>query len=61
MKKKTVHIVIEDGFITDAYSDSDLDVVVYDLDCQDPVERDCVVKELEKIKHLPNVGVVDVY
>ena len=61
MAKKTVHIVIEDGFITDAYSDSDIDVVIYDLDCQGQEERDCVLKELDKVKHLPNVSVVDIY
>ena len=59
--KKTVHIVIEDGFISDAYADFDVDVVVYDLGCQSQEERDCVVKELDKVKHLPNVNVVDVY
>ena len=33
--KKTVHIVIENGCVIDAYADCDVDVVVYDLDTQD--------------------------
>jgi hypothetical protein len=36
MTKKTVHIVIEGGCVVDAFADCDVDVVVYDLDCQDP-------------------------
>lgn len=34
--KKTVHIVIQDGCVIEAYADSDIDVIVYDLDTQDP-------------------------
>lgn len=34
--KKTVHIVIEGGCVVDAYADTDVDVVVYDLDTDDP-------------------------
>ena len=34
--RKTVHIVIENGCVIDAYADTDVDVIVYDLDCQDP-------------------------
>lgn len=34
--KKTVHIVIENGCVIDAFADTDVDVVVYDLDCPDP-------------------------
>lgn len=33
--KKTVHIVIENGCVIDAFADTDVDVVVYDLDCPD--------------------------
>jgi hypothetical protein len=35
MRKPTVHIVIRDGIVEEAYADCDVDVVVYDLDCQD--------------------------
>ena len=34
--KNTVHIVIEDGCVIDAFADTEVDVIVYDLDCQDP-------------------------
>lgn len=35
MKKKTVHIVIQNGCVIDAFADADVDVIVYDLDTQD--------------------------
>ena len=44
MAKHTVHIVVENGCIVDAFADCDVDVVVYDLDTQDPEMRE----ELEK-------------
>ena len=34
--KKTVHIVIENGCVVDAFADTDIGVIVYDLDCDDP-------------------------
>ena len=34
--KKTVHIVIENGCVIDAFADTDVGVIVYDLDCDDP-------------------------
>ena len=37
--KKTVHIVIEKGCVIDAFADTDVDVIVYDLDCDDPDMR----------------------
>lgn len=36
MKKKTVHIVIQNGCVIDAFTDANVDVIVYDLDTQDP-------------------------
>ncbi len=35
MRKPNVHIVIRGGIVEEAYADCDVDVVVYDLDCQD--------------------------
>ena len=37
MKKPTVHIIIKNGIVEEAYADFGLncDVVVYDLDCPD--------------------------
>lgn len=49
--KKTVHIVIEGGCVIDAYADCDVDVVVYDLDTEDPDMKE----ELEKaVAQLPD-------
>ena len=50
MAKHTVHIVIEDGCVVDAYADCDVDVVVYDLDCQDPDMRAEVEASVEALK-----------
>lgn len=36
MKKNTVHIVIQNGCAIDAFADANVDVIVYDLDTQDP-------------------------
>lgn len=41
---KTVHIVIKDGCVIDAYANTDVDVVIYDLDTQDPD----MLEEVEK-------------
>ena len=49
--KKTVHIVIEDGCVVDAYADCDVDVVVYDLDCQDPDMKAEVEASVAALRH----------
>lgn len=36
MAKKTVHVIIEGGCVTETYADCDVDVIVYDLDTEDP-------------------------
>ena len=36
---KFVHVVIKDGCVMDAFSDADVELVVYDLDCQDEEMR----------------------
>lgn len=46
---KTVHIVIKDGCVIDAYADHDVEVVVYDLDCQDPDMLDEVEKAVAQL------------
>ena len=33
--KNTVHIVLKDGIIWEAYGDGDVDFIVYDLDTDD--------------------------
>jgi hypothetical protein len=50
MTKKTVHIVIEGGCVVDAFADCDVDVVVYDLDCQDPEMRAEVEASVEALE-----------
>ena len=50
---KTVHIIIEGGIVVDAYADCDVDIVVYDLDCQDSDMR----AEVEKaVANLPDIA-----
>lgn len=42
-----VHIVIKDGFIDTAFAeDSNVEVVVYDLDCSDPEELNYIEGEV---------------
>lgn len=43
--KKTVHIIVKDGLVQEVFADNGLDinVVLYDLDCDD-------YEELEEIK-----------
>ena len=51
MKKKTVHIVIQNGCVIDAFADTDVDVIVYDFDTQDPE----MLAEVEKaVAQLPD-------
>ena len=47
--KKTVHIVIEGGCVIDAYADCDVDVVVYDLDCQDPEMKEEIERSVAQL------------
>lgn len=47
--KKTVHIVVEGGCVIDAFADCDVDVVVYDLDTQDPETRSEVEKSVAQL------------
>lgn len=52
--KKTVHIVIKDGCVIDAYANSDVDVIVYDLDTQDSdmlAEVEASVAQLADFAH----------
>lgn len=49
MSKKTVHIVIEGGIVTDAYADCDVDVVVYDLDTQDQEMKDEIERAVAQL------------
>ena len=49
--RKTVYVVLRNGIIEDAFSDDEnTDLVVFDLDVQDPEIKDELEKEVEKIK-----------
>lgn len=54
MERKTIHIVVKDGFIDTAFADFDVDVVVYDLDCQDPEEKVHIEEEIVKLRRRLN-------
>ena len=53
--KKSVHIIIENGCVVEAYADEgvDVDVIVYDLDTQDPEMRAEVEASIEALKSKP--------
>lgn len=52
---KTVHIVIKDGFVDNAFCDDpNVEVVVYDLDCQDQEEKAYIEAEIEKLERTSN-------
>ena len=49
---KTVHIVVKDGLVQEVYAeDCDVEVVLYDLDSDDPGVRSLVVKEAKMLPH----------
>ncbi len=52
--KKTVHIIIEGGCVIDAYANCDVDIVVYDLDTQDPDMRAEVELAVSEVKQQCN-------
>lgn len=35
VRRKTVHIIIKDGMVYDAYADANVDIIVYNLDTED--------------------------
>ena len=48
--KKTVHVVIENGCVAEIYSDADVEVVVYDLDCEDLEQKAYITAEVDKLE-----------
>jgi hypothetical protein len=48
--KNTVHIVLKNGVIWEAYGDGDVDLVVYDLDTDDPDMKAEVERELSEVR-----------
>ena len=52
---KEVHVVIENGCVTEAYADDDVEVIVYDLDNNiDMDQRDHVEASLRRVKQKYN-------
>lgn len=58
--KKSVHIIIENGCVIEAYADEgvDVDVIVYDLDTQDPEMRAEVEASIEALKSKPELEIL---
>lgn len=50
MSKHTVHVVVRAGFVEEVFADFDVDVVVYDLDCQDTEQKELIEQEITKVK-----------
>lgn len=50
--RKSVHIIIKDGCVVEAFADTgvDVDVIVYDLDTQDPEMRAEVEASIKALK-----------
>lgn len=50
--RKSVHIIIEGGCVVEAFADTgvDVDVIVYDLDTQDPEMRAEVEASIKALK-----------
>lgn len=51
--RKSVHIIIENGCVVEAFADEgvDVDVIVYDLDTNDPDMRAEVEASIEALKN----------
>jgi hypothetical protein len=56
---KTVHIVIKNGCVWEAFADADVDIVVYDLDTQDPDMLAEVEASVEALRS--NLDEVDIF
>jgi hypothetical protein len=59
MKKNIVHIVLKDGVIWDAYSEGDVDMIVYDLDTDDALEREDIEEQVRELKARSEAGELD--
>jgi hypothetical protein len=59
MKKNIVHIVLKDGVIWDAYSEGDVDMIVYDLDTDDALEREDIEEQVRELEARSEAGELD--
>ena len=49
--KKTVHIIVKGGMVQDVYvENTEVDVVIYDLDTDDDQEYDEMVEAIDKLR-----------
>lgn len=47
--KNTVHIVIQGGCVVEVYANTDIDVVIYDLDTDDPEMKANIEKSVAQL------------
>jgi hypothetical protein len=47
---KTVHIVLQNGVVWEAYGEGDVDIIVYDLDTDDPEMKAEVERALSVVR-----------
>ena len=48
--KNTVHVVLKDGIIWEAYGEGDTELIVYDLDTDDPEMKAEIEKALSAVR-----------
>lgn len=48
--KNTVHVVLKDGLIWEAYGEGDTELIVYDLDTDDPEMKAEIEKTLSAVR-----------
>ena len=58
--KHTVYVVIDGGSVVDAFSDADVDLVVYDLNTNDDIRSDLNLT-IEETKAKPEIKEIEIY
>ena len=48
--KNTVHVVLKDGIVWEAYGEGDTELIVYDLDTDDPEMKAEIERELSAVR-----------
>ena len=48
--KNTVHVVLKDGIVWEAYGEGDTELIVYDLDTDDPEMKAEIEKTLSAVR-----------
>jgi hypothetical protein len=57
--KNIVHVVLKDGVIWEAYGEGDVELVVYDLDTDDDIEREDVEEAVRELEARSDAGELD--